>query len=87
MIETGNRVEWFYERTGDVVFVEENLWSSVLNCWVSIGSNLTHVITSIDDDVIAWANERGNFSAKRTDTVTEFDFESLFTAKFRIVND
>lgn len=57
----GDVIEWVYEDSGQIVIIIEELWSMDMNKWVSIGSDLIHMLVSIDEKRICWMNEEGLF--------------------------
>ena len=63
----GEIIEWAYKYSGEPV-TKEKLWSSVEDRWVPIGSELMHVLVSIDDETMTWMNEKGLFHARVDDT-------------------
>ena len=67
-IKPGDLIEWTYETTGHLVSTGEMLWSAPLERWVPIGSNLIHLLISIDDDHLMWLNREGLFHARVDDT-------------------
>ena len=67
-MKPGDLIEWTYRQTGDLVFQYETFWSTPMNCWVSIGSRLVHILVSINDEHITWLNEEGCFYARVNDT-------------------
>ena len=68
-MKPGDLIEWTYSQTGDLVFQYETFWSTPMNCWVSIGSRLVHILVSINDEHITWLNKEGIFYAQVDDSV------------------
>lgn len=67
----GEIIEWVYKYTGDVVVINEHIWSTTMKQRVPIGSGLTHVLISIDNERICWLNAKGCFHARVDDTVAD----------------
>ena len=69
-MKPGDRIEWTYERNGSVVTENETLYSSRMERWVPIGSNLTHVLLSVNKHELFIQNEKGTW------TLSSDDFEN-----------
>lgn len=72
-MKLGDRIEWTYKRNGRLVTGREQLWSTIMNCYVPIGSSLIHTLVSIDDEQITWVNEEGCFHARVDDKRWKID--------------
>ena len=59
----GDMIEWTYEVSGELVREGEALWSNTEGCYAPIGSEMVHLLVSIDDDTCFWLNEKGLFNA------------------------
>lgn len=66
----GDVIEWTQtiKRHKFNVPMDTFLWSSTMHRYVPIGSNLTHILVSIDNERMSWLNERGLFHAYVDDT-------------------
>jgi hypothetical protein len=62
-IEPGDLIEWVVEATDRPVSVDERLWSTSLHRYVPIGSNLIHLLITIDNEHVFWFNSKGLFHA------------------------
>jgi hypothetical protein len=68
VIKPGDLIEWAYEATDRPVSVDERLWSTPLQRYVPIGSDMIHMLVAVDSDHIMWFNSRGLFHARVDDT-------------------
>jgi hypothetical protein len=68
-VKPGDLIEWVYCRDGEPVREEEILWSSVDGTFVPIGSSMTHLCVSCDEEkkTITWLNEKGVCCAHEND--------------------
>jgi hypothetical protein len=67
-IKPGDLIEWSYRHIDKPVYPDEELWSSTEKKWVPIGSGMTHLCVSCDEETITWLNEKGLFHARVDDT-------------------
>lgn len=63
----GDIIEWTYIDSTLVVDNDEELWSSLMKKWVSVGSSIVHVLVSIDEKRMSWVNLSGTFCARVSD--------------------
>jgi len=70
MFKSGDFIEWVEMCGGKLVDKDEELYSTIENKWVPIGSNLVHMCINVEDDVYTWLNEKGLFSAHVDDTAS-----------------
>ena len=59
----GDMIEWTYEVSGELVHKGETLWSNAEGCYAPIGSEIVHLLVSVDDATYSWLNEKGLFHA------------------------
>ena len=69
-LKPGDIIEWVHNQDDKPVNEQEELYSTPMNRWVPIGSRLIHTLISIDDEQIAWVNEKGLFHARRNNIGT-----------------
>jgi len=62
-IKPGDLIEWAYVHNGNLVIIDEDLWSTIDNEWVPIGRNLVHMCIDIDSKKYSWLNKKGLFRA------------------------
>jgi len=63
----GDLIEWRYWATDRLVRPNEELYSSIENEWVPIGSNLVHMCVRCENRHFTWLNEKGAFNANYLD--------------------
>jgi len=66
-MKPGDLIEWAYRSNDKIVFPNEELWSTPMQAYVPIGSNMLHLLVSITDEHIYWFNEKGFFHARVND--------------------
>jgi len=69
----GDLIEWVYVRGGRSVIENEQLYSTIEQDYVPIGSGLVHVCVERDNETYSWLNEDGLFRASVDDTVSSKD--------------
>jgi len=69
-MKPGDFIEWAYKLDDKIVIPNEELWSTPMQAWVPIGSNMLHLLVSITDEHISWFNEKGFFHARVDDVTT-----------------
>jgi hypothetical protein len=67
-MKPGDLIEWVYEYDSQPVFEDTELYSSLMNYWISIGIQPT-VLISITDEFYSWLTPNGLFRALVYDTV------------------
>ena len=67
-MKPGDMIEWTYKHSGELVHKDEILWSSVMERFVPVGSEMFHFLVSINDETFSWLNEKGLFHACVGDT-------------------
>ena len=67
-MKSGDMIEWVSKFSGELVHKRERLWSTVEGRYVPIGSEMVHLLVSIDDETFSWLNEKGLFHARVDDT-------------------
>jgi len=78
-MKPGDLIEWAYKGNNELVVSDEELWSSPMQAWVPIGSNMLHLLVSITDEHISWFNEKGFFHARVDDTCSGFGSRRLWS--------
>jgi len=66
-MKPGDFIEWTYRSDDKIVTPNEKLWSTPMQAWVPIGSNVLHLLVSITYNHIYWFNEKGFFHARVDD--------------------
>jgi hypothetical protein len=69
-IKPGDLIEWIYEGSYKLVSHDEKLWSTLLQRYVPIGSELVHILIAVDNDRLVWLNSKGLFHANIADART-----------------
>jgi len=59
----GDLIEWVYKNGGQLVYSNEEIWSSIEQRYVPIGLRHIHLCTNVDDETYSWLNEKGLFRA------------------------
>lgn len=67
----GDLIEWVYEYDDQIVIEDEDVWSTTMQRYVSIGSKFIHVLISIDDEHMSWMNVEGLFHVDVNDGYRE----------------
>jgi hypothetical protein len=64
-MKPGDLIEWYYKYNKKSVVTNEQLWFSLMKCWVPIGivSTLLHQ----DSKTYSWINSKGCFHARVDD--------------------
>ena len=66
-MKSGDMIEWMYKFSGELVHKDETLWSSVMERFVPVGSEMVHFLVSVNDETYSWINENGLFHARVDD--------------------
>ena len=72
-IKPGDIIEWTYKKTGHLVVEDEMLWSTLVESWCQIGSDLVHTCIACDGETITWLNSKGLFHARVDDIWVRWD--------------
>jgi hypothetical protein len=65
----GDMIEWVYVDTGDVVDINEKLWSCTMSTWAPVGR--PSLLISIDEKIYSWLTSIGIFHALMSDVYSE----------------
>jgi hypothetical protein len=65
--EPGDLIEWVYKSDSRPVYKGEKLWSTPMNCYVSIDVHPV-ILVSITDEFYSWLTSDGLFHARADDT-------------------
>lgn len=68
-MKPGDMIYWIYEKSGQPVEPQTELWSST--CEDTVPVDNPAILISITDDEYSWINKRGYFTALRNDTLAD----------------
>ena len=84
-MKPGDLIEWVHNGEGPrSVRRAELLWSTVEGRYVHIGSEMIHLLVSINDKMYVWLNEKGTFRAHVSDKQRACDVAGIGTVVPRV---
>jgi len=76
-MKPGDLIEWYYEYNKQPVLQNEELWSSLMNCWIPIG--IISTLLQQDSETYSWINSKGCFHARVDDSPIAVDLVAQYS--------
>jgi hypothetical protein len=64
-MKPGDLIEWSYKHNKKLVYSDEEIWSTIMKCWVPIG--IVSTLLHCDKKTYSWFNSKGCFRVRVDD--------------------